>query len=218
MSTPIDLTGQRFGRLFVASSAGKSHDNRPQWRCLCDCGAERLTVQKDLLSGHTKSCGCTRIEKLRQTQLKHGMYNSSEYGIWKEMRRRCYNPRSVGYPSYGGRGIVVCGRWKNDFSAFYEDLGPRPSLKHSIDRIDNDGNYEPSNVRWATKEMQDNNRQETILVSFDGETRSLKQWSKQLGISYTTLRYRYHEGWPAEKMFAAPGQRSIAETGDIPVP
>lgn len=149
----IDMTGQRFSRLVVVRQSPLWRHGCAQWECLCDCG-ERVTVNGHTLrNGNTRSCGC-----LMRTHGESGPDRSPEYATWKGIKRRCSAPRCKDYKDYGGRGIRVCDRWLNSFENFLADMGRKPSPKHSIDRADNDGNYEPGNCRWATPSEQSKNR------------------------------------------------------------
>jgi hypothetical protein len=137
----------------------------------------------------------------------HGMTNTYLYRLWSGMLRRCYNPNQRGYPDYGGRGIIVCDRWKKSFVAFYKDMGHRPTDKHSIDRIDCNGNYEPSNCRWATLEIQLSNRRKNkagLKIQYKGEILNLTDASRKFGIPYTTLRGRIEWGWDPIKAIETP--------------
>jgi len=158
MRQPIDITGQQFGRLTVICRAPREiGGKRPtMWRCVCSCGTEKMLAGHHLSQGRTKSCGCLNREVTAQKNrdsAKHGMWRSNEFGIWQGMLQRC-SPTNVDAckrRNYAERGVTVCERWRNSFEAFYSDIGPRPSRQHSLDRFpDQQGSYEPGNVRWAT--------------------------------------------------------------------
>lgn len=183
----IDLTGQRFGRLNVVGFARKTKDRQFMWKCKCDCGNEVYVRGYSLRSGNTRSCGCLQVEtniKLRQT---HGMAHTRLYNVWVGMKGRCSSPSSGCYKYYGGRGIRVCDEWQN-FTPFYEwaiNNGYQDNL--TIDRIDVNGNYCPNNCRWITAKEQSNNTRRNHYITFNGETKTLKEWAKQLHICHTSL-------------------------------
>lgn len=155
------------------------------WRGYCSQHGQRLKFHGDPL-----------YLKFEQ----HGMRNTTEYRSWSHMKDRCYREKDKRYSSYGGRGITVCDEWRNSFTAFYKDMGKKPSPKHSLDRIDNNGNYEPSNCRWATNVQQASNRRSSRLFTYDGRTMNIKEWSDSSGIAYNTLRQRLMRyNWPIEK-------------------
>lgn len=135
----------------------------------------------------------------RTVYVKHLMTKTPEYQVWRNMLSRCYNAKSRMYPRYGGRGISVCDRWRTSFKYFIADVGRRPSSAHSIDRINNDGHYEPSNVRWSTKVEQQGNQAKTVKITFQGETLSARAWSRKTGIGKTTIISRIRADWPVEK-------------------
>lgn len=153
MSERIDLAGKRFGRLVVEGYAGRQKNRQSRWTCLCDCGKRKVIVRSSLTSGHSNSCGCLRNKS--NGEANNYKKRSPEYIAWTGIIARCEDKTN---PNYGGRGITICPEWRHDYPAFLAHVGRRPSQKHSIDRIDNNGSYEPGNVRWATAKMQVANR------------------------------------------------------------
>ncbi len=205
----VPRAGDRYGRLVVIGELDpvftpNGTRNRVV-ECLCDCGRVGEYRLPSLRSGKTRSCGClaheVAVEKGRRQSArntKHGKSGTAEYGIWVKMLRRCENPEDAGYHNYGGRGIRVCQRWRESFEAFLEDMGPRPAAGLSIDRIDNDGDYEPGNCRWATSTEQARNTRNNVLVEHDGETLCVAEWAERYGVSASLLHGRLRAGWSFE--------------------
>lgn len=156
MGQLIDETGSRYGRLLVTKRVESNKRGEAMWLCRCDCGGKAVVVGINLRSGHARSCGCLGLDILAQRNATHGMRESPMYRAWDGMLQRCENPNNPAFHNYGGRGIRVCERW-HEIESFIADMGPRPSPQHSIDRIDNDGDYEPGNCRWATRAQQGRN-------------------------------------------------------------
>lgn len=185
-----NLIGKKFGRL----SPLKRVSNRGKatcWLCKCDCGKEKIVRGGDLLSGATQSCGCLNNERI----YKHNHSRDEMYKRWISIKQRCFNPNEPNYKNYGGRGIVMCDEWKNNFMSFYNwayENGYRKDL--TIDRIDVNGNYEPSNCRWATNSEQANNKRTNHFIEYNGEIHTVTEWSKILDISYNKMRYHISKG------------------------
>lgn len=206
------LLGERFGRLVVVGFSG-TYDRRCQnrikrlaeWACRCDCGNKIVARGENLRKLIVRSCGCLRSETQRKNGLRSGshyMSGAPEYRAWRGMINRCTNPNTANFSDYGGRGICVCDRWLRSFEAFYEDVGPRPDGM-SIDRIDNNGNYEPQNVRWADDFTQAGNRRSTHYIECRGEMVSVSQAAAITGIPVSTIKSRIKRGCPAHLLFVS---------------
>lgn len=201
-----DLTGQIFGRLVVIKFYGVSPGGNRLWECKCICGRARVVAGGNLKSGNTSSCGCFRAEKaaIRARQrATHGKSHSIEYALYRGMIGRCANEGAGNYEYYGGRGIKVCARWKgrNGFANFWNDMGPRPSPQHSIERRDTNGPYAPNNCYWATAEEQAQNKRNTRRIELDGTIISLRKACRIRGISYDLVLQRVQRGWSIERAF-----------------
>lgn len=201
-----DIEGQRFGKLTVGAYLGRNANGKPIWAVVCDCGSAKEICGHDLTSGNTRSCGCALTEMLvaRNQSLKtHGMKDSPEWRAWHCMKCRCLNSRNAAFPRYGGRGITVCKEWQESFIKFFSHVGPRPTPQHSLDRIDNNGNYEPGNVRWATWLEQNNNRCTTRKIEVRGEAISIAEVARRYQIPETTLhRLLFQQHWTIDQVLA----------------
>lgn len=197
----IDMAGQRFGRLVVVSRVA---DSRPiRWLCKCDCGVEKEVRGASLRLGATVSCDCRRRDFFK----KHGLCRTPVWAAWANMKSRCGNEKDPKYPSYGGRGIAVCDRWLS-FDNFLADMGePPPGL--TLDRIDNDGNYEPANCAWRSLVEQGNNRRDNRIIECFGNRLTLTQWSRKTGIKINAIRHRLSLGWTPEVALTSPVGRWI---------
>jgi hypothetical protein len=182
---PIAI-GAVFERWTVLSECGRSEQGHRLLRCRCECGAERVVLGASLTSGRSNSCSCRKIANTTT----HGMTGSREIQCWRNMISRCYYEKSSEFPSYGGRGITVCDRWRESFENFYSDMGAKPSRLHSIDRIDNDGSYEPENCRWATLAEQNTNKRSNRKITAFGVTKCLVEWSRQTGLPSQSIIHR----------------------------
>jgi hypothetical protein len=194
--------GTRFERWTVIDP--RPEPNRPNYAlCRCDCGTERTVQKQHLRGGKTRSCGCLAQELAVTRNRTHGLSNHPLYHVWYDMMQRCTNPSHASWSGYGARGIKVARRW-HDVENFIEDLGPLYRPKASLDRIDNNGHYEPGNVRFASAKVQLRNTRRNRLITYRGQTRCLKEWAERLGMSYLTLITRIDTGWSVEDAFERP--------------
>jgi len=201
-----DLTGKRFGRLVVVGRISR-YSNRVHWKCKCDCGRTTVVRASNLSSHAIVSCGCYHTQELAFRLTTHGLSRSPEYRIWRGLISRCNNRRNAVFTHYGGRGIKVCKRWLK-FENFYVDMGNRPSRRHSIDRIDNNGNYTPKNCRWATRKQQANNARSNHRLRHNGKSMTISQWSDETGISRSAIHGRIKMGWGVARLLSTPSIRS----------
>jgi hypothetical protein len=195
-----NLTGQKFGRLLVIKYI-KTINKRSYWLCKCDCGNEKEVIGNYLSSGRTKSCGCYQHESIVKRFTTHGKSNEKLYYIWKGMLRRCENSKHRNYKDYGGRGISVCEEWHNlnKFIDWAHKNGYAEGLE--IDRVNNNGIYEPNNCKWSTRKEQTLNTRRNIKIELDGEIKSLSEWCEILGFKENTIQYRYYRGDRGERLF-----------------
>lgn len=203
-----DLTGRKFGRLTVVRFLGYGSSKKTIWECICACGNILPVRANSMKSGNTSSCGCLKKP--------HGRTGTPEYQAWTAMLKRCYLKSNAAYENYGGRGIIVCPRWRKSFINFFTDMGTRPTTKHSLDRINNDGNYELANCRWATHSEQMINRRTTPLITYDGITLSAAEWADKIGIFRKTISRRIRSGWSVEETLTTPSRPRSKTTCLLP--
>ena len=205
----LDIKGKRFGKL-IAIERVKNVGKKVSWKCLCDCGKETIVLTTNLTTNRIKSCGCLKNQKLIERSTKHNQRHTKLYEVWKTMKQRCFNPNHKSFHNYGGRGIIVCDEWKDNYQAFYEwsmNNGYKEGL--SIDRINNDGNYEPSNCRWADRFTQNNNTRQNKPVVIDGVSKTIHQWAREYNIPVEIVRNRlYNKHWDIVKALTTPVKSS----------
>jgi hypothetical protein len=192
-----DLTSRVFGRWTVLGFSHVERQYYRYWICECACGKDRDVQERYLLSGRSKSCGCGAGMKNR----RHGLSNNKVHKAWRQMWGRCTRKHQADYSFYGGRGIRVCERWKT-FELFLEDVGMPPTQKHSLDRVNNNGNYEPGNCRWATHTQQVRNTRQTIMLTLGERTMAAGDWADELGINSRTIKSRIRYGWAVEDILS----------------
>lgn len=203
MANKRDWTGKVQGQLTIIAESGRDKFGNVLWLCQCSCGAKVHKSNNSLINGTqtcSPACGVTRSNKARA---RHGLWRSKEYSIWRGLRSRCMEPTDTHYHRYGGRGITVCPEWAHSsgFDAFYAYMGPAPvGVRVSIDRINNDGNYEPGNVRWATPKQQSNNTSRNIRTMFRGKLRTLSEIADISGEAYHRVNQRFRRGLLGEQL------------------
>lgn len=211
MAIRIDLTGNVYGKLTVISYSKKDKHGVSYWLCRCECGVEKVCNSMTMKAGRTVSCGCVgKINrdigraKLITKRTTHGKSGTREHHIWQNMIYRCENENCRQFKNYGERGIKVCDEWRWSFEAFLEDMGELPTQEHSIDRIDNDGNYEPENCQWSTKREQSNNRRNNRILEYNGQSLTMQQWADKIGMNKITIHARLSAGWSVAKAIETP--------------
>lgn len=205
----VNRVGQRFGRLVVVERAESAlrpnGKKRTQWLCRCDCGNTKTVLAENLLKRQVKSCGCLNAERAANLNRTHGLCGTPEYITWAAIKQRCFDQGNAAFRLYGARGISMCSRWfygeggKTGPECFLADMGPKPSPRHSIDRIDVNGDYEPNNCRWATHKDQANNCRTNVRVSYNGQMMGTRELSKLSGIPADVIGARLRYGWDVER-------------------
>ena len=191
---PRDHSGKTFGMWTVLSLCAHRKSKKTVWLCQCNCGEIKEVLTCHLISGASVSCGCPASLRTKTLKTTHGRSKTSIHRIWCNIKSRCNSANNPAYYNYGGRGIKICDKWNDSFEAFFAYMGERPSLDHSIDRIDTNGDYEPSNCRWATRKVQANNTRRNHIVSIDGVTMNLTQSIEKFGGNYGTVKWRLKQG------------------------
>ncbi len=219
MSKSLNLVNNRFGRLVVIKRVANNKRGRTRWLCECDCGNKTIVLGMRLKNQDTKSCGCFRDELAKTmglSRLRHGHKRFGQmtrvYSIWGGMIKRCSNSGHRWYKNYGGRGIAVCARWRK-FENFLKDMGEPPTDEHQIDRVDNDGHYEPKNCRWVTRSQNGRNKRNNRLITMEKRTQCITAWSQEVGISVQTIVRRIKSGWSIEAALSTPvrGKKEVSE-------
>lgn len=200
-----NITNQRFGRLVALGPITKAKS--VNWLCQCDCGNTAI-VRADHLTGNSiQSCGCLRLERVVAASIQHGMFGTKIYSTWSRIVQRCTNPNNARYPDYGGRDIKICADWQESFEAFHLYVARLPHFSekgYTIDRINNNGDYEPGNVRWATSTEQHRNTRKNRLLTFNAKTQCFSAWEEELGLRKGQIWERLHRGWSVEKTLTTP--------------
>ncbi len=212
MGTKANLVGKKFGKLVVERETGERRANAVVWECRCECGTLHEATTGLLNQGKVKSCGCLHAESMKVgVAVRHGASRKGkwtiEYACWSAMKSRCFSKSHVSYEGYGGRGITVCERWLK-FDNFLADMGFKPTPDHQIERINNNGNYEPGNCIWVTRKANCRNRRDTVFMTVNGVTKSLQEWAEFLGVKSQTLWARRDRGMSDAEAITTPFRRS----------
>lgn len=189
-----DISGLKFARLTAIKNT--TQGKHPRWEFKCDCGNSKIILKEHVVAGRTKSCGCLLKEVMSGRNTTHGMTKTKCFTTWQRIKDRCDNVNNQDYHLYGGRGITYCNSWK-EFKNFFNDMGNPPNSL-SIDRIDVNGNYEPSNCRWATPTEQANNKRNNVFIEFNGERKTMAEWERILGLKTGTIHMRLKKGCDTE--------------------
>lgn len=200
----VDISNMEFGRLTALGPTGRGNDGGILWHCRCICGKETIVTGAHLRSGHTTSCGCYQSDITTERSTSHGMSRTKEYQVWCSMNERCRNPNNRHYRDYGGRGIVVCEEWKEDFVVFHDYMGDLPFKGATVDRINNELGYFPGNVKWSTQTEQARNRRNNTMLTYNGKTQSMSAWAEEAGMGHSTIQTRMKLGWPIDKVLTEP--------------
>jgi hypothetical protein len=199
VSKKPNISGQKFNFL-TAIKFEYSKNNRHFWLFKCDCGNEKIIGKTYVLNDHTKSCGCWKLQNNRTIGITHNQSKTREFEIWLGIKKRCLNKNCHAYKDYGARGIMICDKWLISFEEFLADMGHAPSELYSIDRIDNNGNYEPSNCRWVTRKEQNNNTRRNRIFSYEGNNYTLSNLCDKLGLKYKLIYDRVTKlNWSLEE-------------------
>lgn len=215
--------GDKYGHLTVVQEIDKHKISSGRAyraiECLCDCGKKHTTLLQSLRSGHTQSCGCLQVEVTRKRTTKHGHTPAGNktrmYRIWTNMIQRCHNPNYTYYERYGARGVTVCDRWRENFEAFFEDMGEPPTEKHTLDRKNNDLGYSLNNCRWATRKQQQRNMSSNRMIEHKGESLCLQEWSDRYCLTASVLSYRLKKGWSMEQSLTTPIKSRSTNTNPL---
>lgn len=195
------MEGIRYGSLLAIRPAGRMSSRNLIWEFLCDCGNVCQIDGYMVRSGRRTTCQICAADRSKAASRTHGKTESREFSTWTDIQTRCYNRNSKGFSNYGGRGILVCDRWLESFENFLADMGPRPSNQHSIERNNVNGNYEPSNCRWATIKDQAGNKRNNIRVEIDGVEKIISEWCAEYGVLVPTACLRYKNGIRGKALF-----------------